>query len=199
MEAMTELKSQGKIRSYGVSNFGVTQMEEALATGAEIDTNQITYNIFSRAIEHAILPFCVQHNISVIGTMTLQQGLLTGAFTSAEQLPPNQRESRHFHIYGNEGAEKEIFEALVRLKEVAAEAGCSLPQLAVAWALCRRGIAASLIGSRSTAELEENLRAAEVTLSKDVIAQIDEISRPVLDRLGGSPDFYRSGENSRIF
>ena len=197
--AMTHLKKEGKIRSFGVSNFGVLQMEEALAVAPDIDVNQITYNIFSRAIEKSILPYCEKHDISIIGTMTLQQGLLTGAFRSAAELPVNQRESRHFHVYGNAGAEDEIFTALPQLEEIAAGIGCTLPQLAIAWAVYRKGVAAALTGSRTIGELDENFKAASIALDGAVVSRIDEISRPVLDLLGDSPDFYMSGDNCRIF
>ena len=197
-EALAQLKKDGKIRSFGISNFGVLQMEEALAIASDIDVNQITYNIFSRAIEAAILPFCVKRDISVIGTMTLQQGLLTGAFKSAEQLPVHQRESRHFSHDGKAGAESEIFEALPKLEEVASGIGCTLPQLAIAWAIYRQGVAAALIGSRSVGELDENFKAASIALDDDIAARVDAISKPVSDFMGDSPDFYMTGEKCRI-
>ena len=77
-ESLEKLKKQGKIREIGISNFGVMQMEEALATGVEIAINEMPYNILSRAIEKEILPFCIEKNISVISSMALQQGLLAG-------------------------------------------------------------------------------------------------------------------------
>ena len=50
-DTLMSLRSEGKVRSIGISNFGVRQMEEALATGARIDVNQLCYNLLSRAIE----------------------------------------------------------------------------------------------------------------------------------------------------
>jgi len=61
------LQSEGKIRSIGVSNFGVQQLSEALTTGARIDVNQLCYNLLSRAIEVEILPLCRQQGIGVLG------------------------------------------------------------------------------------------------------------------------------------
>jgi aryl-alcohol dehydrogenase-like predicted oxidoreductase len=131
--------------------------------------------------------------------MTLQQGLLTGKFASADEMPVNQKQSRHFHWDGHQGAEKEMFEALVQLKDAAASAGCTMSQMAIAWTFCRAGIAASLTGNRTLEELDENIVAASVSLSDDTVARIDEISHCVYDRLGNIPDYYLSGERCRIY
>ena len=77
---LTALKEEGKIRSIGVSNFGVEQLSEALATGVQIDVNQVCYNLLSRAIELEILPLCQKHGMGILGYMPLLQGLLTGMY-----------------------------------------------------------------------------------------------------------------------
>ena len=58
LQRLNALKEEGKIRSIGVSNFGVEQLSEALATGVQIDVNQLCYNLLSRGIELEILPLC---------------------------------------------------------------------------------------------------------------------------------------------
>jgi len=67
--AFGALKASGKILSWGVSNFDVADLEEAAATAgeAEIACNQVLYHLQERAIEHAVLPWCVAHNVSVVG------------------------------------------------------------------------------------------------------------------------------------
>ncbi len=207
MDALMQLKKQGKIRAIGISNFGVTQMREALATGAQIDVNEVTYNIMSRAIEADIVPFCKEQGISVIGSMGLAQGLLAGRYQTADEVPMNQAHSRHYanargkgtSRHGGVGVEKEMFAALEELKMLSISLGISLSQLSLAWALHKPGITAMLVGSRSVAQLEENAKAASIILSQDVVAEVDRISKPVLDLLGNDPDYYESHENSRIY
>lgn len=207
MAAMQKLRADGKIRSIGVSNFGPGQLREALATGARLDVNEITYNIFSRAIETEIVPFCEANGISIVGSMALQQGLLTGAYQSADQVPMNQAHSRHYanergqgtSRHGGRGVEAEMFAALEELKTVAADCGTTLARLAIAWTLHKPGVAASLVGSRTTAQLEENITASQLRLSPEVIARIDRISQPVFDKLGSNPDYYESDANTRIY
>ena len=207
MEAMTMLQRQGKICAIGISNFGVRQTQEALETGARIDVNELPLNIFSRAIEAEIQPFCVSRGISVICSMALQQGVLTGLYKSADEVPMHQAHSRHYKHergggtsrHGEYGAEAEMFEALDHLRRIAKDTGVTLPQLAIAWTIARPGVAATLVGSRTVEELEENIVAASFTLAPEIIDQIDRVSRPVLDKLGFNADYYESTENSRIY
>lgn len=206
MAAMRELKRRGKIRAIGVSNFGPEQMREALATGVPVDVNEVTYNIFSRAIEKKIVPFCMENGIAVIGSMALMQGLLSGKYTAPDRVPMNQAHSRHYAAdrgcgtsrHGGAGVEKEMFAALEELRKIAAGCNTTLSALSVAWTLHKPGIVSSLVGCRNLKQLVENISAAKLALSEDIIREIDRISRPVLDALGDSADYYESPENSRI-
>jgi aryl-alcohol dehydrogenase-like predicted oxidoreductase len=202
-----EVKKEGLIRSIGISNFGVRQMTEVLATGVQVDANEITYNIVSRAIEAEIVPFCEKHSISIVGSMALQQGLLTGKYGSAAEVPPPQAHSRHFKQerggaesrHGEEGAEPEIFELVGFLKKLSAETGHTPGELAIAWVLSKNFIASTLAGCRNIAQLEANISACSITLSEDITRRIDEASLPVLKKLGNSPDYYENREKNRIF
>lgn len=207
LEALSELKQEGKIRAIGLSNFGKKQMEEALSICPDIAVNEMPYNIFSRAIEAEILPFCEKHGIGVVASMSLQQGLLTGIFTEASQVPMHQAHSRHFSQehggeaarHGEPGAEDEIFTALPKLALLARECGCTLAQLSIAWILSRPQICSALVGCRNLGELDSNLQAASLKLPRNVIDEIDKISLPVLQKLGNNPDYYENTKNSRIF
>jgi myo-inositol catabolism protein IolS len=207
MEGMRRLRDGGKIRAIGVSNFGAGQLREALATGVSIDVNEITYNILSRAIEESILPFCIENDISVVGSMALQQGLLTGTFKTFDDVPPNQAHSRHFSQergkdasrHGGAGHEDLLFTTISALSEIARREKMPLARLAIAWAIAKPGITAMLVGSRDLDQLQQNIRALEVTLPDAVIREIDGVSDPLLKELGSSPDYYESDENCRIW
>ena len=77
-EAFEHLRSTGKIDAYGVSNFDTDDMQEAwtLAAGRKIVTNQILYNLTRRAPEYDLLPWCREHNISVMAYSPVEQGRL---------------------------------------------------------------------------------------------------------------------------
>ena len=81
------LQREGRIKHIGVSNFGVEQLKEALATGVKIAVNQLCYNLIFRAIEFEIIPFCKENGIGIFAYSPLMQGLLTGRWGKADDLP----------------------------------------------------------------------------------------------------------------
>ena len=80
MGALEQLKRDGKIRHYGVSNYTVAMMEECEAVG-HLTANQVGYNLFDRRMEHAVLPYCRNTASASWPTASLGFGLLSGAFT----------------------------------------------------------------------------------------------------------------------
>ena len=204
---LSALKQEGKIRHIGISNFGLRQAAEAVSLCPEIAANEMPYNIISRAIEAEILPFCGAHRIAMLTSMTLQQGVLTGLYSSAADVPAHQAHSRHFSMeagkgtsrHNESGAEAEVFETVALLKKLAPGLGLSVPQLSAAWVLANSAINCALIGSRNIAELEENIKVLSVTLPAEIKAQIDSVSLKVLQKLGNNPDYYENTKESRIF
>lgn len=204
---LQDLKREGLIRAIGMSNFGCTQMEEVVSTGIQVDVNEMSYNIVSRAIEVDVVPYCTQNNISIIGSMALQQGLLAGKYKTADSVPPYQAHSRHFaHERGKgtsrhyeAGAEKEIFKAIEQLSIIADELGTQMSQLAIAWILKKPFIASTLVGSRNISQLTMNLNACLLEISDETEKWIDAISQPILHVLGGNPDYYENSAKTRIF
>ena len=198
-ESMTELarlQEEGLIRAIGVSNFGVEQLTAALNTGATVAVNQLCYNLLSRAIEPELLPLCREQNVGILGYMPLLQGILTGQYKTAEEIPPVHSRFRHFRddrpeaSHGEAGAEEEMFETLEAIRKVAAAEGIPMSRLAIAWAMARPGITCMLVGTRNVNELAENLHAVAYTPSPDVIESLDTITAPLLQKLGANPDYF---------
>jgi len=193
---LISLKSEGKIRSIGVSNFGVQQLSEAIATGAQIDVNQLCYNLLSRAIEVEILPLCLTHEIGILGYMPLLQGILTGKYRTADEIPPVHSRFRHFRgdrpttTHGEEGAEEEMFEAIDGIRNLAAAERIPMSRLALAWAMAKPRITCVLVGTRNVSELEENVQAASLSLSPEIIDQLDQLTTPLLVKLGANADYF---------
>lgn len=204
---LEELKQEGLIRSIGMSNFGRSQMAEVLATEVQVDVNEICYNIVSRAIEAEIAPYCMENKISIIGSMGLQQGVLAGIYKTPQEVPMHQAHSRHFtdtrgggtSRHGEKGAEKEIFEVVERLREIANDLYIHMAQLSIAWILKKSFMASTLVGSRNLKELEMNIAACSLEIPDPVEALIDRISLPVLEILGNNPDYYEHSSKSRIY
>ena len=203
-ETLMALQSEGKIRSVSVSNFGVQQLTEALATGVRIGVNQLCYNLLSRAIEVEILPLCKQHGIGILGYMPLLQGWLTDKYRTADDAPPTRVRTRHFWgdrsetRHGESGAEEETLETIAGIREIAQEIGIPMGQLALAWAMARPGITSILAGCRNISQLQENVQSSSTSLSPEIIKHLDDLTEPLLNVLGSSPDYYQGGERNRI-
>ena len=190
------LQSEGKIRSIGVSNFGVQQLSEALETGVRLDVNEVCYNLFSRAIEVEILPLCLKNNIGILGYMPLMQGILTDRYRTVDEIPDVHSRFRHFRgdrpraTHGEAGAEKEVLEALHAIREFAKAERIPLSRLALAWTIAKLGITCTLVGTRNISEFEENIKAASLSLSPEIIQQLDDLTAPLLRQLGANADYF---------
>jgi len=198
------LRDEGKIRSLGLSNHGIQQMTQALAAGACIEFDQLCYNLLCRAIEVELLPFCAQHGIGVLSYMPLMQGLLAGCYHSPDEVPAPFARTRHFRgdrpgvRHGEPGAEAETFAAIRAIEALAAAEGLPTPVMSLAWAKARPEITTVLVGARTVTQLEEDLAAFEATLNPDLIAELNRLTQPLLDKLGPSPDYYEAAAKSRI-
>ena len=140
-KALQRLQAAGKIKHIGVSNFGVNQLKEAMATGAKLSINQLCYNLIFRAIEFEILPFCQENGIGVICYSPLMQGLLTGRWKAADDVPTYRARTRHFNgkreksRHGEKGHEKLLFKTLAKIEKISQSSGISMLELALAWPL----------------------------------------------------------------
>lgn len=204
LETLARLKEEGKILNIGVSNFGANQIREAAATGVEIATNQVCYNLLSRAIEFEILPECRRHGIGVIAYMPLQQGLLTGKYHAADEIPPLRTRTRHFNgsrplsRHGEPGAEAEIFALLDTLRELAVQENASVSQLSLSWIACQEGVTSVLAGIRSLQQLDEAATGVNFTLSAETLQRLTDLSEPIKQMLGPNADYFQSTTNSRV-
>ena len=196
MAVLTRLQADGLIRAIGVSNFGVEQLTAALQTGAPLAVNQLCYNLLSRAIEPELLPLCRDNDIGILGYMPLLQGILTGKYQTADEIPPVHSRFRHFRDdrpmakHGETGAETEVFETLQGIQKVADAEGIPMSRLAIAWTLAKPGITCTLIGTRNVAELAENLKVLDYTPEPEVIDRLDTLTAPLLAKMGANPDYF---------
>ncbi len=198
-EALSKLRAQGKIRYIGVSNFAAQRMTDALEYCQDIVINELPYSLLTRAVELETLPMCGRAGVGVIGYMTLLQGILADIYPTVGDVPPWQRRTRHFSSgscelirHGEPGAEKEIDQALVEIREIMGECGLTMPQIAVKWAVANPAITCSLVGARNLDELESNVAAVAQPLEPEIVTKLNAATAALLDRLGSSFDYYES-------
>ena len=183
MDALNALKTQDKIRSIGVSNFSLVQLQEALEYG-QIDSLQPPYSLFWRQVEKDLMPFCAENSIAILAYSPMAQGFLTGRFGA-----------NHVFKKGDVREKNKLFQpkmyarvqdALTRLKPIAEKNNISLGQLALGWVISHAGTCA-IAGARNADQAAENALAGSLDLSEQDLADIDDIGRGVTDFLDEDP------------
>ncbi len=170
---LADLKSEGKIRYIGVSNFDASQMERAHKI-SPITSLQPPYSMLMRQIEEDILPFCQANNIGVIPYSTMQNGLLTGRWTKerVDSLPPTDWRVQMKSPPFQEPLFSRILELVEILNEIGDPHGRSPAEVAVAWALYHPAITAAIVGARSAEQVDGFIGAIDFRLSDEEFARI---------------------------
>lgn len=184
LQALHELVQAGKVRAIGTSTFSPAQLAEARSRAEQLGVSvpcseQPPYSMLVRKAEVEVLPWCRQQDVGALVWAPLNGGWLTGKY-QADSLDVAARASRepdHFdhRDQAMRGRKRELVAGLIR---VAASAGLTLIQLALGFVLANPAVTAALIGPRTPEQLKSLLEAADVTVSADVLAAIDEIVTP---------------------
>jgi aryl-alcohol dehydrogenase-like predicted oxidoreductase len=169
---MAELVDEGKARYIGVSNFGIDLLD-ACESVRHVDSFQPELNLLVRGAAATTLPWCESRGTGVIAYSPMRSGLLTGRYTRerAESLPDDDWRSVH-PDFQEPGLTTNL--ALVdRLQTIAGEMGCTLPELAVAWALASPVVSGAIVGARRPGQLDDWIGAGAIELDG---ARLDEIA-----------------------
>lgn len=202
-QTLEKLKEEGKIRAIGVSNFGVQGLKRCKELKANVVSNQLAYSLLFRAIEYEIQPICVEYNISILPYGALLQGLLTGKFKTPDDVPVTRARTRHFSrkrihvIHDEEGAEEETWDAIGKIKKLCDEAGLNMASIALAWLLTKPAVTSVIVGGRNRKQVEESAQAMSLSLSQDVVDELDRITEPLKQKLGSNADMWQS--KSRVW
>jgi len=135
---------------------------------------QTEYSLFTRHVEDEILPLVRELGIGLVSYSPLGRGLLTGSITSTDSLPEgDSRRSGRFPRFTGDAFQQNL--ALVeRIRGLAAEKDCSAGQLAIAWVLAQGDDVVPIPGTKRVRYLEENVAAADVKITDDDLAGLDE-------------------------
>jgi myo-inositol catabolism protein IolS len=201
--SLLKLQKEGKIRHIGLSNFGIRRLKEDVPENVQVVVNELPYNLLCRAIEYDTLPYCIENGIGTIGYITLMQGILTGKYASLQAIPEMLRRTRHFNYqgtplcrHGEPGFEKETAEALKNIEKIAGKYGIKMAELATRWAI-DSGITCTLTGAKNSRQLEENVRAIEVSLNTEIIQELNDATRELKEKLGNNFDYYENKKDDR--
>ena len=197
VRAMEELIAAGKIGYVAVSNFGREDLGEMLPLAVPA-ANQLSYSLLFRAIEFEILPACRAANVPVTCYSPLMQGLLTGKFGSADEVPEGRARMRHFSSsrpqarHGEAGAEAETFSAVGAIAELARQVNMDMAVMSLAWLLGRAGVASVVVGARTPQQILRNAAAGDLHLPGELASRMEQITEPLRRKLGANPDMWES-------
>jgi aryl-alcohol dehydrogenase-like predicted oxidoreductase len=171
VDALQDLKRQGKIGSIGASNLSVGELDAYVATGG-LDAIQEEYSMVRRGIEATILPTCVRHDVSVLSYSSLALGLLSGRI-GAERVfsgDDQRRDNPRFSIANRE----KVARLMAEIQPLADAHAATPAQIVIAWTIQQPGITFALCGARNPEQARENARAGRIRLSTTDIKTISE-------------------------
>jgi aryl-alcohol dehydrogenase-like predicted oxidoreductase len=185
MEAFADVVHAGKAHYIGVSEWTADQIRRGHALARELRiplvSNQPQYSALWRIIEGEVVPTCEQLGMGQVVFSPIAQGVLTGKYLPGQQPPEGSRatdDKGGANMIGR-WMQDDLLERVQQLKPLAAEAGLTPAQLAVAWVLQNPNVAAAIVGASRPEQVEENAKAAGVRLEADLMARIEEILAPV--------------------
>jgi aryl-alcohol dehydrogenase-like predicted oxidoreductase len=179
MRAFDDLVRAGKVLYVGVSEWRAEQIAAALKVAGELGldrivSNQPQYNMLWRVIEAEVVPLSEKEGIGQLVFSPIAQGVLTGKYQPGAAPPADSRATDPSgSTFIKRWLEDETLEAVQQLKPLAAEAGLSLAQLAVAWVLQNPNVSAAIIGATRPKQVRENVKAAGVRLDPGLMSRID--------------------------
>jgi aryl-alcohol dehydrogenase (NADP+) len=183
LRALDDVVRSGKARYTGCSNFHAYQVARALGKSeaqglARFDSVQPRYNLLFRQIERELLPLCAEESIGVIPYNPLAGGLLSGKHrreagpTAGTRFTLGGAARRYQERYWHERE----FATVDAMRPLAAEAGMSLAQMAVAWVLAHPAVTAPIIGASRPEQLDEVLAAADKELGTELKGRLDALT-----------------------
>ena len=171
--AMADLVRAGKVRHLGMSEAAPQTIRRAHAVHP-ITALQTEYSLWSRDPEDEILPTVREIGIGFVAYSPIGRGFLSGRFKTIDDLEPTdyRRQSPRFQ---GENFDRNL-DVVRRIEEIARSKGVTPAQLAIAWVMSQGDDIVPIPGSRSIGHLEENIAAADIELTPDELARIDEVA-----------------------
>ncbi|HVV19996.1 MAG TPA: aldo/keto reductase family protein [Pseudonocardiaceae bacterium] len=179
MLAFADLVRAGKVLYVGVSEWTAEQITRGAALARELHvplvSNQPQYSMLWRVIESQVVPASEREGLSQIVFSPIAQGVLTGKYQPGEQPPAGSRatDDKGGANFISRWMRDDVLTRVQALRPIADDLGLSMAQLAVAWVLQNPNVASAIIGASRPEQVGENVKAAGVRLSEDVLAAID--------------------------
>ncbi|HET6958055.1 MAG TPA: aldo/keto reductase [Vicinamibacterales bacterium] len=181
MRALDDLVTSGKLRYIGFSDTPAWKVSQAqtiahLRGWAPLVALQIEYSLLERTVEGELIPMALEMGLGVTPWSPLKSGVLSGKYT--RENAASVKADRGERVTQNLG--EKVYSIIDELIAIGKELGSSPASIALAWVQGRPGVASTIIGARRMDQLDQNLAALDVTLSRDQVARLDKLSKPTL-------------------
>jgi len=180
LSALDSLIRSGKVRYIGASNYAGWQLMKALWTsdrhGLErYVSQQIYYSLQARDAENELVPISIDQGLGILVWSPIAGGLLSGKYRRDKEAPAG---SRHLTEWSEPPIhdEDQLYDIIDALVDIGDGRGVSAAQIALAYTLAKPGVTSLVVGARTEEQLSDNLAAAELTLTEDEVARLDEVS-----------------------
>jgi aryl-alcohol dehydrogenase-like predicted oxidoreductase len=184
LSTLDSLVRSGKVRYLAASNYSGWQLMKALAAAdrrgyERFVAEQIYYSLEARDAEYELVPVALDQGLGILVWSPLAGGLLSGKFRRDADQP---EESRHLTNWNEPPVRNEdrLYDTVEVLVDVAKAHDVSPAQVALAWLLNRPGVTSLVIGARTDEQLADNLKSADLVLSSEERATLEQVSRPDL-------------------
>jgi len=183
ISALDTLVEQGKVRYIGCSNYSGWHIMKALGVSdarhqQRFVSQQIHYTLHAREAENELVPISIDQGLGILVWSPIAGGLLSGKYRR-DTSPDGTRHKlgwREPPVYD----EDKLYDIIDVVVAVAKELGVSGAQVALAWLMQRPGVTSVIIGGRTDAQFEDNLKSADLKLSADQVERLDKVSQPNL-------------------
>ncbi|HRX73421.1 MAG: aldo/keto reductase [Bryobacterales bacterium] len=177
LEALDALVQQGHIRYIGVSNWAAWQIAKALGISvarqlAPIASLQAYYTLAGRDLERELVPMLLSENVGLMVWSPLAGGFLSGKFDREGKTGEGRRVNFDFPPVDKDRA----YDAIDVMRRIAADKGCTVPQVAIAWLLHQKVVTSVIVGAKRVEQLTDNIGATSVSLSDEDLSALDEIT-----------------------
>lgn len=171
MDLLNELKAQGKIKAIGAANVDIHHIEEYLKWG-QLDIVQAKYSILDRDVEKEIIPCCRENGVTIQAYSPLEMGLLSGTMQRDYKPVGAQIPKKWFQPNNMQKA----LDIVDRWKPLCEKYNCAIANLALGWILAQGDFLNVLSGATTVAQIEENVKSAEIELDPADVQYMRELA-----------------------
>lgn len=182
LRALDDLVTAGKVRYVGCSNYTGYRLVESLWSAERQRTHryesvQLQWSLLERGAEREVVPACRTFGLGVLVWSPLASGFLSGKYRRGQPPPEGARLTEWKDTMARLGQDRS-YDVLDVLARVGDRRGATSAQVALAWLLARKEVSSIILGARTVAQLDDNLRATEIALTEEDVKELDDASRP---------------------